>query len=480
MTRDEIIAGAGIPDDRRVAEADPAAWDGTDLANGERFVADHGGRLRWCKGVGGWLVYDGTRWRLDDRDQVLELAKSTARHLTHEEATRDVPNETDADRRKRLAKAATFQSVRSIEAMLKLARGGPIAISPDELDTDPWALNTPSGTIDLRTGHVRPHDPGDLITKITAASFDPEAAAPTWDAFTETILPDPDVRIFVQAALGYACTGVIRDHVLPIAWGAGANGKTTLLDAVATVLGDYAQVAPPELIAPRKEQHETIYAALQGARFVTTSELDDGRRLAEATVKRLTGGDKVQARFMRQDFFEIKPTWHLWLATNHRPKINGTDLGLWRRIKLVPFTTTIADHEQDRDLPDKLAKEAAGILTWLLAGVAIWRDNGRRLPDPLAVRMATDDYRAAEDVIGDFLVTCCVLDDTATVVKADLYVAYKLWAADMGERAMTGTRFGRAIGDRAGLDEYRTGKVRSWIGLRLTDDAMTRVTRETA
>ena len=477
--------GPGVPPTGRNSNGggsstgDPESWDGTDIANAERFVADHAAGARWCGPWSSWLVWDGVRWQRDVRDHVVELAKATARRLAEETATKVVPGESDAARRQRMAKAAGFQNAGRIRAMLELARSDPnVSVVPDDLDADPWLLNTTTGTVDLRTGTARPHNPADLCTKVTRAGWHPAAAAPVWHAFLERILPDPDVRSFVQAALGYACTGVIADHVLCVAWGSGANGKSTLLDAVAHVLGDYAQAAPPELIAPTHDEHPTLMADLQGARLVVTSELDDGRRLAEATVKRLTGGDPVKARYMRQDLFEFRPTWHLWLGTNHRPRIAGTDHAIWRRLRLIPFTVTVPDDEQDRQLPAKLDAEGSGILTWLVAGCAAWRAAGA-LPSPLAVRMATDDYRAGQDVLGAFLNDRCRVDPEATASAADLYATYKAWAEEAGERAFSQRRFGEALAER-GLEQYRTKNARRWRGVGLIGDAMTLVTGDPA
>lgn len=483
MTTADILAAAGMAGTNGKVPANACAessrWDGTDVANAEAFVADHVRSARWCGPWGAWLVWDGTRWERDVRDRVVELAKATARRLAEDLATRTVAGESDTDRRQRMVKAAGYQNAGRIRSMIELARSDPaVSVVPGDLDVDPWLLNTPSGTVDLRTGAVRAHDPADLCTKVTRAGWQPDANANTWQGFLERVLPDSDGRSFVQAALGYACTGVIADHVLCFGWGAGANGKSTLLDAVVQVLGDYAQSAPPELIAPTRDEHPTLMADLQGARLVVTSEMDDGRRLAEATVKRLTGGDPIKARYMRQDLFEFRPSWHLCLITNHRPRIFGTDHAIWRRLRLIPFTVTVPDDEQDRQLPTKLAAERAGILAWLVAGCAAWRAAGA-LPAPLAVTMATDDYRAAQDALGAFLTDRCHLDPTATAAAADLYRTYKAWADEAGERTLSQARFGEALTER-GLEPYRTKNARRWKGLGLTGDAMTRVTGETA
>lgn len=449
----------------------------TDDGNALRFVDDHLDQLRYCPPLASWFVWDGARFARDDRGKAVDLGRALARRLRQEQLDREVPGESDAERRKRMAAALGLESSRSIRAMLDLARHDQrAAVIPDDLDRDPWALNVANGTLDLRTGRLRAHRPSDLFTKLAAAAYHPEADAPTWAAFLERILPDPDVRRFVKASLGYALTGVIAEHHLWLGWGSGANGKTTLLDAVMRILGDYAQAAPPELIAPTRDEHPTVMADLAGARLVVTSELDDGRRLAEATVKRLTGGDPVKARYMRQDLFEFRPTWHLWCLTNHRPRVGGTDHALWRRLRLVPFTVTVPDDEQDRSLPDKLQAEADGILTWLVEGCRVWQQDG--LGEPLAVRMATDDYRAGQDTIGAYLADRCSLNTGHTATAADLYAAYRTWAEAAGERVISQRRFGEGLAER-GLERYRTSKEHRWRGVAL-GDPMTLVTPESA
>ena len=450
-----------------VVGVDPPSWDGTDTANAERFVADHAGTARWCGPWGAWLVWDGTRWRRDVRDQVVELAKGTARCLAQETADTEPPDETDAERRKRMAKAAGYQNIGRIRAMLELARSHPaIAIVPDDLDADAWALNVRNGTLDLRTGRLHPHRPGDLLTKQAAASYHPEAEAPTWSAFLTRVLPDIDVRTFVQRSLGYASTGIVAESLLWLAYGGGANGKTTLLGTIEVVLGDHAGPAAPDLLLAGRDQHPTGMADLKGARLVLTSELDDGRRLAEATVKQLTGGDVIKARVMRGDFFSFTPTHHLWIQTNHRPGIRGTDTGIWRRLRLVPFEVTVPPSEQDPRLGEKLRAEADGILTWLVQGCLDWQQHG--LTEPLAVRLATADYRAEEDALGTFLTDCCIEQEQATVSAADLYDAYKAWSTANGEDHLNQRRFGQQLTER-NLERRKHGPQRrwSWFGLGL-------------
>jgi P4 family phage/plasmid primase-like protien len=235
-------------------------------------------------------------------------------------------------------------SEHGLRAMLALARSEPgIPILPGELDGDPWLLNVLNGTIDLRTGTLRPHDREDRITKLADVRFDSEADCPVWIGFLQEVLPDPDLREFVRRLVGYRLTGSTQEHVLPFLFGVGANGKSTFLNTIQSLLGiTYAIKAPADLLlAMRNESHPTELADLFGKRLVCCNEAEDGRRLAESLVKELTGGDKIRARRMREDFWEFSPTHKIWLAANHKPSVRGTDHGIWRRIKLIPFTVTI-------------------------------------------------------------------------------------------------------------------------------------------
>lgn len=446
-------------------EGEPERQTGpaTDLANAERLIDLHGNRFRYVGAWEAWLAWDGRRWERDEAGRIVEAAKDVGRRLLAEAITI-----AEEDERKRAVKwALQTQGATRIRAMIDLARTDPsIAVRPDDLDADRWALNTPSGIVDLRTGTLQPHDPARLHTKITAASYNHEATCATWLTFLERVLPDAEVREFVARAAGYALTGDISEHKFFVAYGTGANGKTTLLEAVSHALGDYAGQAEADLLLARKDAHPTGIADLRGQRLVIASESDQGRRLAEGTVKRLTGGDRIKARRMGQDFFEFSPSHKMWLLTNHRPDVRGSDAGMWRRIRLVPFEITIADEEQDKQLPAKLLAEADGILSWAVAGCLRWQRGG--LTEPLAVSLATAAYRAEQDAVADFLGDRCELEGDASTSAADLYDAYSKWCADNGEQPVTQRSLGQALTER-GLDRVKQGKANRWhwIGLRL-------------
>lgn len=436
----------------------------TDLGNARRLVHRHGRNLRYCWLWRKWLVWDGKRWVKDDTGEVYRLAKETVSSIYQEAAA--APND---EARKELGKHATRSEAGArIKEMVDLARSD-VPVMPDELDASPDLLNTESGTIDLRTGELREHRREDLITKVAPTTYRPDAAAPTWEAFLERVLPGEDLRAFVQRAVGYSATGDTSEQCMFINHGGGANGKSTFQEAIAAALGDYAMRAPTEmLLAKRSDGVPNDVARLKGARFVSASETEEGRRLAESRIKDLTGQDTITARFMKAEWFDFAPTHKLWLSTNHKPEIRGTDAAIWRRIRLVPWAVTIPPAEQDKKLPIALRHELAGILAWVVRGCLQWRREGLQAPDE--VRKATGEYRAEMDVLAGFLVECCELDTGHWEYAKDLYECYKRWCDENGERPEPQRKFGGRLGER-GFQRDRGGSRGAgiWRGVRLTE-----------
>jgi putative DNA primase/helicase len=353
--------------------------------------------------------------------------------------------------------------------MLALAKSEPgIPVRPAELDAQPYLLNVANGVLDLRDGRLLPHDPGLLLTKLAPVEYHPNATAPLFDAYLERVLPDEPVRRFVQRFLGYCLTAYVSEQVLVFLYGVGANGKTTLVNVVMGILGDYAKQAAPDLLMQRTgDHHPTELADLLGARFVPTVEVQEGRRLAEVLVKQLSGGDRLKARYMRQDFWEFDPTHKLVLVANHKPVVRGTDYAIWRRILMVPFVVTIPPDERDPRLPEKLKAEAPGILRWLVEGCLAWQRDG--LKPPATVVAATGDYQHEMDALGGWIDERCIESFDAWAWSDDLYADYMKWCETAGERYLRRVDFGTRLTERGFTATKGLKGRRRWLGIGLLD-----------
>ena len=373
--------------------------------------------------------------------------------------------------------ADALESVGTRCAMLIAAQCRRVA-KPDQLDQHPFLLNCANGTVDLRTGQIRPHSRAELITHCVDTAYNPTATAPTWQKFLEsTFAGDQDLIRFVQKAVGYSMTGSTQEQVLFFCHGVGSNGKSTLLETLLLLLGKLGiQAAPGLLMASRTERHPTDQADLFGKRLVVSQETEDGRRMNESLVKQLTGGDTIRARRMREDFWEFQPTHKLWLSTNHKPVIKGTDHAIWRRIRLIPFSVKFTDDgangtaKKDCGLKDKLRAELPGILAWAIAGCLAWQREG--MAAPAAVTRATDGYQAEMDMLAAWLEDCCVINRIADVKVSDLYSSYAAWCASNGEHPETQRKLGMRLTER-GFCQQKLRNARRWIGIGLAANADT-------
>lgn len=418
----------------------------TDVGNAERFAMQHGKDVRYIAPWNRWAGWDGKRFSIDDNGVVVRCAKATVVTMYAEAA--DAADR--AERRAIAQHAASSEKESRIRAMISLASSDlDLQVRPSELDADPWALNVANGIIDLRTGALLPHSRTALCTKIVPIPLDATARCPRWVQFLEEIFAgDSSLVGFIQRMIGYSLTGLTNEQCFVLLVGVGANGKTTLLEIARRLLGEYATQADFATFLERiGHGPRNDVARLFGARIVTSSEVGEGKRFDESLVKTLTGDEKIAARRLYQEAFEFHPTFKLWLAANHRPEIRGTDLGIWRRIRLVPFDVVIPEHQRDRNLLDTLVGELPGILAWALDGCLAWQREG--LGTPAIVRTATDEYRADSDAIGTFLEECCETDSTDSSLReraSSLYEAYSAWSLRNGNRPTNGTVFGRRLG----------------------------------
>ena len=457
------------PEDREPDDA-PTHELETDLGNARRLVRLHGEDL-FHTGSLGWLVWDGTRWQRDETGDAVRRAKAAIESLWGEAKKAADRGDTESAKHK-FKHALKSQSARSIEAALRLASTEKsVAARTESFDRHPWLLNCRNGVLDLKTGRMQEHDQALRLTRRVEASFHPNASCPQWEEFLEQVLPDPEVRSFLQRYAGYTLAGERAEQVFVFLYGSGSNGKSTLLDVLASVLGDYGVVTPFDTFLERQPGQATNdLARLAGSRFVRASEPDEGAVFSESLVKSITGGEPISARFHRQEFFEFVPGFTLWLSGNHHPRVKGTDEGIWRRVLLVPFSVRI--EKGDKHLKDRLLDERDGILRWMYEGCAAWQRVG--LNAPKAVVKATTEYRKDQDVAGRFLEERCIL----TLKEADwltvkaLRGAYEHWCDENGERPMSQ----RALADRLklrGLNNARMAGTGAtiWTGLRWREGA---------
>jgi putative DNA primase/helicase len=414
----------------------------TEKAAAAEFCKMFGAYVRWVPEAG-WHVWDNYRWKPDDL-LVRQMALEIGQQFRLMAATY-----------KDLKIAAGFfrwakvcESARGIAAFLELAKPA-LAAPISEFDAGPWLLNFRNCRMDLSKPYdCSKHRSGDLSTKMIPHDYAVDARRCAWGAFLERILPDPDVRAYIQRAAGYSLTGSTREQCFFLCYGAGCNGKSTFLDVILSVFGsDYAAQADPRtFMLTGQEGIRNDLARLRGIRFLATVETGEGKRLDEGLVKSLTGGDAICARFLHHEFFEFRPEFKLWLATNHRPVIRDTSHAMWRRVRLIPFEVTIPEPERDRDIKDKLLAEAEGILSWAIDGAAAYMEGG--LQDPESVLAATADYRNREDLLGEFLAACTRCWEFGQVGATDLYKMF----LDYTGAKISQTAFGRLMEERISSD----------------------------
>jgi len=441
----------------------------TDLGNAKRFASTYRQRLRYCEKWARWFSWDGMRWREDETLEVYTLGAALIRSLFA--LAKKIPDE--EERKAFLSHLHKSESWRAITAMLNLAKADPfMAIRPSDLDRDPWLLTVNNGTLDLRAGQLRPHSQKDLITKLAPVTYDPAATCPNWLDFLSMVMKQRQNLVdFLQRAFGCCLTGITSDKAMFIMYGPGGdNGKSTMVDIIQRLLGDYANRTPVETLLKKKEGAiPNDIAKLKGARFVWASENERGSRLSEALIKEMTGGDKMSARFMRGEFFEFYPEFKPWLATNHKPQVRG-DRALWNRLKLIPFDVTIPKEQQKprHEVTAMFQAEFPGILTWAVQGCLQWQRDGLGVPEEVVE--ATREYEVEQDTFAMFLEEKCVQVPNARAGSTALYKAYRAWAEEHGENPVSHKVFSSLMSERGfRKDHTRTGALYLGVGLRAED-----------
>lgn len=438
----------------------------TDTGNAERLVARFGQDLRYNWSRGAWCVWTGTHWGDDVAGRLEQLAKATARGIPNEAAELSGDAYT-----KHLRWAATSESASKRASMIECARSEDgIPILADQLDRDPWTFNAANGTLDLQTGQARPHNRRDLLSKVAPVAYDPDATCPRFlEWLHQIMLGRHDLVTFLQRAMGYSLTGNISERLVFILHGGGRNGKTTLLETMGGILGDYAGIAPAEMLLAKRGDAgiPNDLARLPGTRFVSATETGQGRRLDEVKIKSITGGDTISARFMREEFFDFRPTFKIWLGTNHKPEIHGTDNAIWDRIRLIPFDYRVADDQKIPDLSDIfVAEEGPGILAWTVQGCLDWQRDGLTMPSD--VLEANTKYRHDMDPLSNWIEDRCELRPGAREAAKTLFADYVSYCEQAGEEPLKQRTFGVRITGR-GCGEAKSGGTRYRTGIRLRD-----------
>ena len=432
-----------------VDEEKMRAYTFDDMGNAERFVDLFGENVRYCYTEKKWYFYNSMRWSVDNLGVILRMADKCVEAMKAEaKLYLQADEESGGDMAKAFEKhMKSSRSNKSKKAMLNEIEHH-LPILPIQMDRYKMALNTPSGIINLKNGDVKAHNPEYYFTKITSVDCAEAADCPRWLAFLDDIFAsDKDLIRYIQKAVGYSLTGSTAEQCAFFLYGTGRNGKSTFIDVIRDVFGDYAANIQPETIMVKSSQSNAInsdIARLKGARLVTSVEPNEGVRLNEGLLKQLTGDDTVTARKLYSEEFEFKPEFKLWMATNHKPIIRGTDTGIWRRIHMIPFNVQIPEDKVDKNLTHKLKAEMTAIFKWCIDGCLMWQREGLQMP--VAVLKSVREYRREMDVISAFIEDKCTLE--GAVQASTLYAAYVSWADSNNEYCMSNTKFSTELAKR--------------------------------
>ena len=463
-----------LPPAENAPEVEPPNHFKSDIGYADAIVRRYGGTIRFCPDENCWLIFDPeSGWHRDETKEIVDLVTKYARHL-FVNALEAAKTMKEKEGEKLVAAMVDLGNQRRMIPAIKIAESSrSIIIRANDLDSDLDLVGVQNGVINLRTGAFSKHSQHKLVTRRLCCSYAVGAEAPTWNRFLERVQPDPEMRAFLARLAGYCLHGEVKDHVLPFHYGAGANGKGTFLEqALLKVAGSYGAKLTDSIVY-QSERGTTPYleiAGLCGKRLALGEENSEGGKLNESLLKAITGGDRVKGRFHHKDFLEYSPTYKIQLVGNHKPRIAGTDEGIWRRFLLIDWPVEIPPEERDRDLSAKLAAEMPGILNWAIAGARDWLDNALR--PPVSCKEATDKFRKQSDALSDFIPECFTEDPDGYVSKADAFTRYQAWANANGLKHPISKRsLGNALVNH-GWNETRVGKNRVdvWVGYKITID----------
>jgi putative DNA primase/helicase len=445
----------------------------TDIGNARRLILAWGNEFRYVPGWG-FVVWAGYRWERDSDGAMLRLAKNSVTRMINEAGSmlklyrNDGEHKEDVRAAKKLLKwAETSSNDRRIKAAITVSESEPeIVMDSQDFDAYDHLFNAANATIDLETGEARLPELGDYLTKQTKVRWSEDATCPTWEAFLGKIFGnDPVLIAYLQRVVGYAMTGSTIEQCVFLFHGTGANGKSTFLNVVSEVLGEYASRLDANSFLVNKSGVPNDLAKLQNVRFVSAVEVGEGRKLNEVLVKQLSGGDTVSARFLYHEYFEFKPRFKLFFASNHKPEIHGQDHAIWRRIHLIPFEVTIPPNEQDPNLFDKLRAELPGILAWAVRGAVEWSKG--RLQVPETVLAATNAYKEEMDIISEFIAALCSTGAGMEASAGDLFHSYSEFCEQSKEKPLSRNAFGRRLTEHGFKGKKGAEGRRIWVGVGL-------------
>ena len=435
-----------------------------DTGNADRFTDMFGETIRYSYIDKGWYFYNNKKWGFDNSGSVKGLTDKVLKEMKIERSLCE-----DEDEEKAFDKHLKYTRNNKGKTNMIKESEHRLAILPSEMDMSKETFNCFNGILNLKTGRIEGHDSKQYLSRMSNVEYTDKIDAPQWHEFLDQIFAgDKDLIRYIQKAVGYSMTGSTREQCAFFCYGNGRNGKSTFLEVINEIMGDYATNIQPETIMVQGQRGgaNSDIARLKGARFVTTVEPDEGMRLKEGLIKQLTGGDKVTARHLYGKEFEFEPEFKLWMGTNHKPIIRGRDLGIWRRMHLIPFTVQIPEDKVDKGLKYKLRKELPGILKWAVDGCMIWQREG--LDMPAAVSNAVNEYKNEMDVISAFLGEC-TLKGPGETRSSELYSAYTDWADENNEYKMSSRKFGLELTQRFDKGQNRTGQT-IYKGIRLIND----------